>query len=54
MKKNMDKSKNMDKDCCGSKKEMGMNRTEFAQEYSLETGRQNCNKQMPCKSNKSK
>lgn len=53
----MDKKMNCNKDtnCCnGKKSEKGMNRTEFAQEYSLETGRQNCNKQMPCKSKKSK
>lgn len=38
-------------DC--NKKEKGMSRTEFAQEYSIETGKQNCNKaQKPCKSNK--
>lgn len=49
---NMDK---MDKECCGgSKAEKGMNRTEFAQEYSLDNGKQNCDKQLPCKNNKCK
>lgn len=54
MSKNM-KSNNMDKECCGgSKAEKGMNRTEFAQEYSLDNGKQNCDKQLPCKNNKCK
>lgn len=54
MSKNM-KSNNMDKECCGgSKAEKGMNRTEFAQEYSLESKKECCDKQLPCKNSKSK